>query len=117
MTSLRHWHEFATPETLAETLAGRIADVLAEGIRARGRALLAVSGGTTPVHLFKALSEAEIAASESWKPILPRQKLQMDHIHEYGADVLADIGPVTHVRYAMHPDGGTMRLRLFGVKA
>ncbi|MCK8782225.1 allantoicase [Rhizobium sp. NTR19] len=63
------------------------------------------------------LSEAEIAASETWKPILPRQKLQMDHQHEYGADVVADIGPVTHVRYAMHPDGGTMRLRLFGTKA
>ncbi|MEQ1405027.1 allantoicase [Neorhizobium sp. Rsf11] len=63
------------------------------------------------------LSEAEIAASESWKPILPRQKLQMDHVHEYGAGVVADIGPVTHVRYAMHPDGGTMRLRLYGPKA
>ncbi|MBP1845446.1 allantoicase [Rhizobium petrolearium] len=63
------------------------------------------------------LSEAEIAASENWKPILPRQKLQMDHIHEYGAGVVADIGPVTHVRYAMHPDGGTMRLRLYGTKA
>ncbi|MCC2610801.1 allantoicase [Neorhizobium petrolearium] len=63
------------------------------------------------------LSEAEIAASESWKPILPRQKLQMDHVHEYGAGVVADIGPVTHVRYAMHPDGGTMRLRLYGTKA
>lgn len=63
------------------------------------------------------LSQAEIAASESWKPILPRQKLQMDHAHEYGADVVADIGPVTHVRYAMYPDGGTMRLRLYGTKA
>jgi allantoicase len=68
-------------------------------------------------NLGETLSEAEIAASESWKPILPRSKLQMDHIHEYGADVIADIGPVTHVRYAMHPDGGTMRLRLFGTKA
>jgi allantoicase len=63
------------------------------------------------------LSEAEIAASEQWKPILPRQKLQMDHAHEYGTDVVAEIGPVTHVRYAMHPDGGTMRLRLYGTKA
>ncbi|MBX9455496.1 MAG: hypothetical protein KL863_05445 [Rhizobium sp.] len=26
------------------------------------------------------------------------------------------VGPVTHIRYAMHPDGGTMRLRLCGVK-
>ncbi|MGK6312569.1 allantoicase [Neorhizobium sp. DT-125] len=63
------------------------------------------------------LTEAEIAASEGWKPILPRQKLEMDHVHEYGAGTVADIGPVTHVRYAMHPDGGTMRLRLYGTKA
>ncbi|MGK9051984.1 allantoicase [Neorhizobium petrolearium] len=63
------------------------------------------------------LTEAEIAASESWKPILPRQKLEMDHAHEYGSGTVADIGPVTHVRYAMHPDGGTMRLRLYGTKA
>ncbi len=62
------------------------------------------------------LSEVDTAASESWKPILARTKLQMDHIHEYGADAIADIGPVTHVRIAMHPDGGIMRLRLFGVK-
>jgi 6-phosphogluconolactonase len=60
MTSPRHWHEFATPETLVETFAGRIADVLAEAIQARGQALLAVSGGTTPVHLFQTLSEADL---------------------------------------------------------
>ncbi|MEX2691675.1 allantoicase [Rhizobium mongolense] len=62
------------------------------------------------------LSEADTAASENWQPILTRTKLQMDHIHEYGADAIANIGPVTHVRIAMHPDGGIMRLRLFGVK-
>jgi 6-phosphogluconolactonase len=60
MTPARHWHEFATPETLAKTFAGRITDVLAEAIKARGKALLAVSGGTTPVHLFKMLSETDL---------------------------------------------------------
>jgi allantoicase len=62
------------------------------------------------------LSQAEITASESWKPILSRQKLQAHHIHDYAAPDVADIGPVTHVRYGMFPDGGTMRLRLWGVK-
>ena len=66
-------------------------------------------------HLGDTVSEAQIRDSESWKLILPRQKLQMDHAHEFAAEV-ADIGPVTHVRYAMHPDGGTMRLRLYGNK-
>jgi 6-phosphogluconolactonase len=60
MTSRHHWHEFASPETLAKTFAGRIVDILAEAIKARGKALLAVSGGTTPVHLFKALSEIDL---------------------------------------------------------
>lgn len=62
-------------------------------------------------------SEAEIAASEGWKPILGRQKLDMDREHTFSGGDLADIGPVTHVRFAMHPDGGVMRLRLFGTKA
>lgn len=62
-------------------------------------------------------SEADIAASEAWKPILSRQKLQMDREHAFSGADLADIGPITHVRFAMHPDGGVMRLRLFGIKA
>ena len=61
-------------------------------------------------------SEEEIAASEHWAPILPQQKLQMDHIHSYGSDALASVGPVTHVRFGMFPDGGVSRLRLFGSK-
>jgi 6-phosphogluconolactonase len=61
MTTPQHdWHEFATPGTLANTFARRIADVLTEAVKARGKALLAVSGGTTPVHLFKALSDTDI---------------------------------------------------------
>jgi allantoicase len=63
------------------------------------------------------LTKADIAASESWKPLLPRTKLQMDHIHPFDSAALADIGPITHIRLAMHPDGGIMRLRLFGTKA
>lgn len=59
-TSRHRWHEFASPETLAKTFAGRIADVLAEAIEARGRALLAVSGGTTPAHLFEVLSGTDL---------------------------------------------------------
>jgi allantoicase len=76
-----------------------------------------ILGANLPGGHSDSFSEAEIVASESWKPLLSRQKLQMDHIHEYGSAELADIGPVTHIRFAMHPDGGVMRLRLFGNKA
>ena len=64
-----------------------------------------------------AFSEAEIAASEKWNVVLPRTKLQMDHIHEFTGAAVHAVGPVTHVRFAMHPDGGVSRLRLFGTKA
>ncbi|MDH6269167.1 allantoicase [Rhizobium sp. SG_E_25_P2] len=63
------------------------------------------------------LTPEQIAASETWTPILPKTKLAMDHIHDFTSDAVAAIGPVTHVRFAMHPDGGVMRLRLLGVKA
>ncbi len=59
----------------------------------------------------------EIAASEQWQPILDEAKLQMDHIHSFSGEAVKAIGPVTHVRYCMYPDGGTSRLRLFGTKA
>lgn len=58
----------------------------------------------------------EIAAAQDWPELLPRQKLQADHIHEYEGEVQA-VGPVTHVRLAMFPDGGISRLRLYGFKA
>lgn len=62
-------------------------------------------------------SEAEITASEGWQPILPRHKMQMDAEQVFSGEAIIDIGPVTHVRLAMHPDGGVMRLRLYGIKA
>jgi allantoicase len=72
--------------------------------------------GANMPDLGDTLSDAQIAASENWKPILTHQKLQAHHIHDYAGANVADIGPVTHVRYGMFPDGGTMRLRLYGVK-
>jgi 6-phosphogluconolactonase len=54
------WHEFASPEELAEALAKRIAQTLIGAIAERGGASLAVSGGRTPKLLFQALSFAPI---------------------------------------------------------
>jgi len=50
--------------------------------------------------------------SESWPQLLPQVKLEADREHEFTA--LADLGPVTHVRLNIYPDGGVSRLRLFG---
>jgi len=53
-------HEFADREALAQALSYSIATALSDAIKLRGRALLAVSGGSTPRELFKALSAEEI---------------------------------------------------------
>jgi 6-phosphogluconolactonase len=48
--------EFKDPPTLVAALAGEVADLLRDGIRERGQASLVVSGGSTPVPFFAALS-------------------------------------------------------------
>lgn len=48
-----------------------------------------------------------------WPVLLPEQKLSMDAVHTF-AEQLAALGPVTHVRFNIFPDGGVSRLRLWG---
>lgn len=48
-----------------------------------------------------------------WRELLPSQKLQMHQEHEF-VEQIAQLGPVTHVRLNVFPDGGVSRLRLFG---
>ena len=52
--------EFPDRKTLTVELADRIAELLTAGITNNGRASLAVSGGSTPVELFKRLSRLNI---------------------------------------------------------
>jgi allantoicase len=53
------------------------------------------------------------AASESWKTLLPEQKMRADSQHRFRTE-LAKSGPVSHVRLNLYPDGGVSRLRLYG---
>lgn len=54
------WHEFASSQPLAEALAETVANRLREAIEARGAAVIAVSGGSTPPPFFNALSRKEL---------------------------------------------------------
>ncbi len=54
------WHEFATPRLLGATLAEAVANRLDTAIEKRGRAVLAVSGGSTPAVFFRALARRQI---------------------------------------------------------
>jgi 6-phosphogluconolactonase len=60
------WREFATRVELARTLAGEIAERLADAIARRGVGFLAVSGGTTPTAMFGALSAEDV----DWKNVI-----------------------------------------------
>ena len=63
-----------------------------------------VEGGTT---------NSIITQSMFWPELLPASKLEMDEVHEF-AETIQSIGPVSHVRLNLFPDGGVSRLRLFG---
>ena len=63
-----------------------------------------VTGGT---------EQSLVTQSMFWKTLLPEQKLSMDAIHHFEAEVQS-IGPISHVRINIIPDGGISRLRLFG---
>ena len=57
-----------------------------------------------------------VTQSMFWRVLLPEQKLQADQLHVFERD-LAGLGPVSHVRFNVIPDGGVNRLRLFGIRA
>ncbi|OIN01114.1 allantoicase [Polynucleobacter sp. QLW-P1DATA-2] len=57
--------------------------------------------------------DQSVDQSEKWDFLLPEQKLNMDQQHFY-QDELLDIGPITHVRLNLYPDGGVSRIRLWG---
>jgi allantoicase len=53
------------------------------------------------------------ADSELWQTLLPEAKLAMDQQHYFEAE-LENLGPVSHLRMSIYPDGGVSRLRIFG---
>jgi 6-phosphogluconolactonase len=54
-------HQFDTHNDLNQAFAKQIIDLLSDAIAKRGKASLAVSGGSTPKPLFMALSETDFA--------------------------------------------------------
>lgn len=63
-----------------------------------------VAGGTV---------ESLTTQSMFWPTLLAEQPLSADHEHAFDQEI-ADIGPVSHVRLNIFPDGGVSRLRLYG---
>ena len=60
------------------------------------------------------LDKAVVASSMFWDTLIATEKLSADATHDISSDKVAGLGPVTHVRLNIFPDGGISRLRLFG---
>ncbi|MGQ0800970.1 MAG: allantoicase [Pseudomarimonas sp.] len=63
-----------------------------------------VSGGTP---------ESLVTQAMFWPTLLSEQSLHMNHQH-YFTNEIVPLGPVSHVRFNIFPDGGVSRLRLRG---
>ena len=46
--------------------------------------------------------------------LMDEQKLSMDRIHTFDSDKINSIGPASHLRLSISPDGGVSRFRAFG---
>ena len=57
-----------------------------------------------------------VSQSMFWRQMLPEQKLAANMLHVFTREVL-ELGPVTHIRFNVIPDGGVNRLRIFGTLA
>ena len=80
MKIVPEFHEFADQYTLCQNLSQRICATLQKAIATRGKASLVVSGGSTPVPLFAALSKISMEwdrvfitlADERWVEVSDR---------------------------------------------
>ncbi|QNM98915.1 allantoicase [Chitinimonas koreensis] len=63
-----------------------------------------VEGGT---------DQSLVTQSMFWPTLLPEQPMRADSVHAF-AEQIAALGPISHVRLNVHPDGGVARLRLWG---
>lgn len=61
--------------------------------------------------------QSVVTQSMFWPRLMQEQKLGADKIHVFGKEHLESLGPVTHVKLNIHPDGGISRLRIFGRRA
>lgn len=71
--------KFDTGNDLAKTLAETIAKLLQAAVEERGRATLAVSGGSTPIALFKQLAQQEIDWTHVTVTIVDDRWVKADH--------------------------------------
>ncbi|TBR35950.1 MULTISPECIES: 6-phosphogluconolactonase [Dyella] len=93
-------HSFTDCHALAHALAGRVADKLREGLARRGKALLAVSGGSTPVHFFRQLARMELDWSKVQVVLVDERWVPESHERSNARMVKAEL--LQHAASAAH---------------
>ena len=58
-----------------------------------------------------------ITQSQFWPELMGMKQLKADAVHTFGAEQIDKLGPVSHVKLNIYPDGGVSRLRIFGTLA
>lgn len=58
-----------SPDDLAREAAGRLIELIAEAIRQRGRASIALSGGSTPKRLYQLLTQPPYSVAMDWSKV------------------------------------------------
>ncbi len=103
-------HEFKDGAALAEGLADKVSATLSDAIAARGRATIAVSGGSTPKAFFKALSSRDIDWSKVTVTLVDERFVPADNPrsnHLLVADnLLQDKAKAAHF-LPLHRDAGS----------
>lgn len=75
-----HTHPCASGEALAEALGADIAQRLRDAVMARGQAVLAVSGGKSPIALFTALRSADLPWAQVTVTLVDERVVPSDHV-------------------------------------
>lgn len=101
-------HDWAIVRLAREGLVRRV-EVDTRFFKGNAPASCSLEGLDSPNASAGALTHA----AAPWQEILPRVALTPDALHAFGNEV-RDVGPVTHARLNIYPDGGVARLRLFG---
>ncbi len=91
--------------------AGNIAEILIDTLHFKGN--YPDSCSIQGAYVKGGTDEQIATQSLFWQELLPSQKLAMHSEHTF-TEQLNDIGPITHVKLNIFPDGGVSRMRLFG---
>jgi len=90
--------------------AGEISKILVDTAHFKGNY---PSGVMLQAALIEGGTEDLPALSKHWAELMPKQTLSANAEHVFKDEVKA-LGPISHIRMNIYPDGGISRLRLFG---